>query len=45
MKIFFNFIDFLPNGNLEEKCNLFAEKGIEVITGDKNKDGKRVIKL
>jgi hypothetical protein len=29
MKIFFNFINFLPNGNLEESCNLFAKKGLE----------------
>ena len=27
MKIFFNFINCLPNGNLEESCNLFAKKG------------------
>jgi hypothetical protein len=29
MKIFFNFINLLPNGNLEEQCNLFASKGLE----------------
>jgi hypothetical protein len=33
MKIFFNFINFLPNGNLEELCNLFAKKGLEIING------------
>ncbi|HJT84488.1 MAG TPA: hypothetical protein VJ697_08395 [Nitrososphaeraceae archaeon] len=29
MKTFFNFINFLPDGNLEEKCNLFTIKGLE----------------
>ena len=29
MKTFFNFINLLPNGSLEEKCNLFAAKGLE----------------
>jgi integrase len=29
MKIFFNYIKLLPNGNLEEQCNLFALKGLE----------------
>jgi hypothetical protein len=29
MKIFFNYINLLPNGNLEERCNLFATKGLE----------------
>jgi hypothetical protein len=29
MKIFFNYINILPNGNLEEQCNLFATKGLE----------------
>jgi integrase len=29
MKIFFKFINLLPNGNLEEQCNLFAVKGLE----------------
>jgi hypothetical protein len=29
MKIFFNYIHLLPNGNLEEQCNLFATKGLE----------------
>jgi hypothetical protein len=29
MKVFFNFINLLPNGNLEEQCNLFATKGLE----------------
>jgi hypothetical protein len=29
MKIFFNYIKLLPNGNLEEQCNLFATKGLE----------------
>ena len=29
MKVFFNFINLLPNGNLEEQCNLFAAKGLE----------------
>jgi hypothetical protein len=29
MKTFFNFINFLPDGNLEEKCNFFATKGLE----------------
>ena len=28
MKIFFNFINLLPNGNLVEQCNLFAAKGL-----------------
>jgi hypothetical protein len=29
MKIFFNYINLLPNSNLEEQCNLFAAKGLE----------------
>ena len=29
MKIFFNYINLLPNGNLEEQCNIFAAKGLE----------------
>ena len=29
MKVFFNYINRLPNGNLEEQCNLFATKGLE----------------
>jgi hypothetical protein len=29
MKVFFNFINLFPNGNLEEQCNLFAAKGLE----------------
>jgi hypothetical protein len=29
MKVFFNYINILPNGNLEEQCNLFAAKGLE----------------
>ena len=29
MKIFFNFINLLPDGSLEEQCNLFAVKGLE----------------
>ena len=29
MKIFFNYIKLLPNGSLEEQCNLFASKGLE----------------
>jgi integrase len=29
MKIFFKYINLLPNGNLEEQCNLFATKGLE----------------
>jgi hypothetical protein len=29
MKVFFNYINLLPNGNLEEQCNLFATKGLE----------------
>ena len=29
MKVFFNYINLLPNGNLEEQCNLFAAKGLE----------------
>ncbi len=29
MKVFFNHINLLPNGNLEEQCNLFATKGLE----------------
>jgi hypothetical protein len=29
MKVFFNYIHILPNGNLEEQCNLFAAKGLE----------------
>jgi hypothetical protein len=29
MKIFFKYINLLPNGNLEEQCNLFAAKGME----------------
>ncbi|HET9807113.1 MAG TPA: hypothetical protein VFP49_09410, partial [Nitrososphaeraceae archaeon] len=29
MKVFFNYINILPNGNLEEQCNLFAVKGLE----------------
>ena len=29
MKIFFKYINLLPNGNLEEQCNLFAAKGLE----------------
>jgi hypothetical protein len=28
MKTFFNYINLLPNGNLEEQCNLFAAKGL-----------------
>ena len=31
--------------NLNKIKTTLREKGIEVITGDKNKDGKRVIKL
>jgi hypothetical protein len=31
MKIFFNYINLLPNRNLEEQCNLFAAKGLEVL--------------
>jgi integrase len=29
MKTFFNFINILPNGSLEEQCNIFAAKGLE----------------
>jgi hypothetical protein len=29
MKVFFNYINLLPSGNLEEQCNLFAAKGLE----------------
>jgi hypothetical protein len=29
MKVFFNYINLLPHGNLEEQCNLFAAKGLE----------------
>ncbi|MCD6038309.1 MAG: hypothetical protein K0S67_2199 [Nitrososphaeraceae archaeon] len=29
MKVFFNYIHLLPNGNLEEQCNFFATKGLE----------------
>jgi hypothetical protein len=29
MKAFFNYINLLPNGNLEEQYNLFATKGLE----------------
>jgi hypothetical protein len=29
MKIFFNFINLPPTGNLEEQCNLFGAKGLE----------------
>ena len=29
MKIFFNYINLLPNDSLEEQCNLFATKGLE----------------
>ena len=29
MKIFFKYINLLPNENLEENCNLFAAKGLE----------------
>ena len=29
MKTFFNHINLLPNGSLEEQCNLFATKGLE----------------
>ena len=29
MKTFFNFLNLLPNGNLEQQCNLFASKGLE----------------
>ena len=29
MTTFFNFIKLLPNGNLEQQCNLFALKGLE----------------
>ena len=29
MKVFFNYIHLLQNGNLEEQCNLFATKGLE----------------
>jgi hypothetical protein len=29
MKVFFNYINLLPNGDLEEQCNLFAAKGLE----------------
>jgi hypothetical protein len=29
MKVFFNYINLLPNGNLEEQCNLFAAKGLK----------------
>ena len=29
MKTFFNYINLLLNGNLEEQCNLFAAKGLE----------------
>ncbi len=29
MKVFFNYINTLPNGNLEEQCNLFAARGLE----------------
>jgi len=29
MKVFFNYINLLPNGSLEEQCNLFAGKGLE----------------
>src|SRR5215204_251306 len=28
MKTFFNYINLLPNGNLEERCNHFATKGL-----------------
>ena len=28
MKVFFNFINLLPNWDLEEQCNLFATKGL-----------------
>jgi hypothetical protein len=29
MKTFFKFINLLPNGNLEDLCNLFVVKGVE----------------
>ena len=29
MKTFFNYISLLPEGSLEEQCNLFAAKGLE----------------
>ena len=29
MKIFFNYIHLLPNGNLEDNINVFATKGLE----------------
>ena len=28
LKIFFNYIDLLPEGTIEERCNLFATKSI-----------------
>ncbi|MGA6991649.1 MAG: hypothetical protein WBX81_14630 [Nitrososphaeraceae archaeon] len=28
LRIFFNHIDILPDGKMEERCNLFAAKGI-----------------
>jgi hypothetical protein len=39
MKVFFNYINILPNGNLEEQCNLFATKGLKI------KDGHSIILL
>ena len=29
LKIFFKFLNLLPNANLEENCNLFATKGLK----------------
>jgi hypothetical protein len=29
LKIFFNYVDLLPKGTIEERCNLFAAKSIE----------------
>src|SRR6476619_7932004 len=29
LKIFFNYIEILPNKNIDERCNYFAEKGKE----------------
>jgi hypothetical protein len=29
MKVFFNYINLLPHGNLEEQYNLFATKGLK----------------
>ena len=41
MKIFFNHVDFLSDKNIDERCNLFAEKGKE----DKNWVFNEIIKF